>query len=70
MTEMAISSIFEKVKITDPKVAEAFVKALEDSKSSISSHPSLKSNSKMATAEDRKRLRELRKNKNNKNSEG
>ena len=57
---MATSSIFESVKITDPKVAKSFVDALESSEKAPKRAPSPRVVSHMATREDTRRLRELR----------
>ena len=57
---MATSSIYDKVKISDPKVAEAFVKAIEESENAPKKSYSGQE-AKMATREDTIRLHELRK---------
>lgn len=60
---MATSSIFESVKITDPKVAEAFVDALEASEKAPKRAHSSRIVSRMATKEDTQKLLELRRKK-------
>ena len=58
---MATSSIFENVKITDSKVAEAFVNAIEASEASSVASRAPRFDSKMASREDIARLHEMRK---------
>ena len=57
---MATSSIYDKVNISDPKVAEAFVKAIEESESAQREKRS-GVEAKMASREDTIRLHEMRK---------
>lgn len=59
-TVMATSSIYDKVTINDPKVAEAFVRAIEESEN----YPHVtekRAEIKMATSEETIRLHEMRK---------
>lgn len=65
---MATSSIFESVKITDPKVAQSFIDALESSEKAPKRAPSTRIVTRMATPEDTKRLRELRRQKRGNNA--
>lgn len=58
---MATSSIFETVKIRDPREAEAFVRAVEESERLSKTLPVSNVETRMATKEDRLRLYEMRK---------
>ncbi len=53
---MASSSIYDKVKIRNAKVVDAFMDAIEESKTL----PSVSIDSRMATKEDAEMLREMR----------
>ncbi len=57
---MATSSLFENVKITDPKIADSLVEALESSAAASKPTPGKRITAHMATPEERKRLFELR----------
>lgn len=57
---MATSSIYDKVRISDPQVAEAFVKAIEESENAPKP-ASPRREAKMTTREDAIRLHEMRK---------
>ena len=59
---MATSSIFENVKITDSKTAEAFVTAIEASEASSTTKRTPRFDSRIASREDISRLHEMRKN--------
>ena len=65
---MAVSSIFEKVKITDPKIAESFVAALESSAAAETHSSCNRISARMATPEDREHLYQLRRKKRIRNS--
>lgn len=65
---MAVSSIFEKVKITDPKIAESFVAALESSAAAETHSSSNRISARMATPKDRERHCQMRRKKRTRNS--
>ena len=58
---MATSSIFDTVKIRDPKVGESFMNAIEESEKAKKTMPVVRLDSRMATREDSVRLYEMRK---------
>ena len=60
---MATSSIFDTVKMNDPKDLEAFVMAAEESERLSRSVPQSQVSMRMATRDDTKRLHEMRRKK-------
>lgn len=60
---MATSSIYENIKIRDPKTAEAFIHAIEASENAPKFEYNQDYHSRMGTPEDSIRLYKLRKQK-------